>query len=356
MISVALRIGLWEAHKRRCIYCGEPLSYRQVEIDHLIPRHLSAKKDELREILSELKLPENFDLNDRHNLLPVHAHCNREKSGSVFRADTVLYYLERTAGLADEVTRHEQIYLRKSRGDRVLAALQLALALDELTPKQVLEILDTRTLAKQFEVVGAIEFANRVVSGMLGRGDVESLLDEPLLPRKHGLEKLEMERGASSARERRAVTTCRQWADAVIAGFSPACNYDIKEEAFFKKAYSLIHALSIAQVADTSFLNERVGLNSLELLPVTVLPCLSRDDVDELAELNARGVSVEGLAKEGRVRIERASRDHVSLIFEHLGKAFWAVFRADLNGDGIEDLLVSTYLWATEGTLGVGDR
>jgi hypothetical protein len=45
----------------------------------------------------------------------------------------------------------------------------------------------------------------------------------------------------------------------------------------------------------------------------------------------------------------------LSFTFSHLGQAFWALLRADLNNDGIEDVLVSTYKWATEGTFAVGD-
>jgi hypothetical protein len=91
------------------------------------------------------------------------------------------------------------------------------------------------------------------------------------------------------------------------------------------------------------------------LLPVTLLPAISRDDEGEISSLAARGVSLEDLERQGRLTVEAASRNRLTFVRDYMGSAFWAILRADLNDDGIEDLLVSTYHWATEGTLGFGD-
>src|ERR1700704_1037426 len=102
-LTPALRIGLWEAHKRRCAYCGEPLSYRELEVDHLVPQHLADSPREMRRVLGRLGLPSDFDLNDRRNLLPVHRHCNNRKSGSIYKPENIRFYQELAAGLANQV-------------------------------------------------------------------------------------------------------------------------------------------------------------------------------------------------------------------------------------------------------------
>jgi hypothetical protein len=55
------------------------------------------------------------------------------------------------------------------------------------------------------------------------------------------------------------------------------------------------------------------------------------------------------------VVIEQRSRHYLSLVYEGMGKVYWEFLRADLNGDGIEDILLSTYEYATHGTFGFGD-
>jgi hypothetical protein len=357
VITTALRIGLWEAHKRRCTYCGEPLGYRELEVDHIIPQHLGDDPPELVRVLSTLSLPPDFDLDDRRNLLPAHRHCNNRKAASIFKPENVRYFQELAAGAAVQVGAYEERYLTRNRADRVLAALHLALELGELSKDEVVRLVNKGSKSEEaFEVLKEIEFSNRILQGILERADVSSLLDEPLLPRKHGLDELKMVRARSAGAEQRAVITCREWATAVSDGFYPATNYDIKEEAFFKRAYSVIRAFSIATVAETSYLDESaVGLDSLEFLPATLLPVLSRDGADEIAKLDEQGASIADLVRDGRVEVEESSRNHLSFTFSYLGQAYWTLLRADLNNDGIEDMLVSTYKWATQGTFGFGD-
>ena len=352
-ISASLRVGLWEGHGKRCTYCGEPLSFRELEIDHIIPQHLTRYPKQLVELLKTLGLPPDFDVHGRLNLLPAHARCNSRKSGLVFQTQNIRFDMELAAKAAPRVLQEEERYLQRIRGDRILAALQLALESGDLTREQVASLVSPTKSGEAFEILKSIEFSSRLLSGLLERTDVEPLLDEPLLPRRSGLEELKMMRGAA---ETRSVRTCREWANAVNDGFHTATTYDIKEEAFFKRAYSLIRAFSKASVAETTYLDVvQAGLDSLDFLSVTLLPVLSGDDVREIAALAASSTSVGDLVRAGEVEIQEASRNYLSLIYSHLGKAFWATLRADLNNDGIEDMLVSTYTWATGGTLGFGE-
>lgn len=352
-IQTSLRIGLWEAHGRRCAYCGNPLSYRELEIDHVIPQRLVSEPKALAQLIATLGLPTDFELNDRRNLLPAHHHCNGTKSGNLFQPQNMRFYLEVAARFAQRVASEEAKYALRSRGDRVLAALQLALESGALSRDQVAKLISPARSGEAFELLKTLEFSSRVVDGLLERADVASLMDEPLLPRVHGLDELRMGR---NAQETRSVRTCREWAEARRAGLHALTTYDIKEEAFFKRAYSIIQAFSKASFAETSFVDVvQAGLDSLELLPVTLLPALSGDDARTLRKLEYNGKSVGDLVRDGEVNVDDASRNYLSLTYKYLGKAFWVTMRADLNDDGIEDMLVSTYKWATQGTFGFGD-
>ena len=246
--NIALRVALWEAYSRRCVYCSEPLKFRDLEVDHLIPQRMRNSPDELARVLLELGLPPRVDLDDRFNLVPAHGRCNGMKPGSMFRHENIRFYLEVARQHSDRIQKEEECYLRESQADRVTAALILALERGEISKQEVREILDRHQADGQFEILKEVPFSNRVVMGLLSSVEVASLLDEPLLPRVGGLDELKMRRNGATVEERR-VTTCREWETAITDGFYAATTYDIKEEAFFRTACSVIHALSVARVS-----------------------------------------------------------------------------------------------------------
>src|ERR1700733_3553991 len=79
-ISTNLRFNIWLAHNRICSYCSEPLTFGEVDIDHVIPESLRADEIAYEETLSRFGLPLDFDIHSYANLLPAHRRCNRAKS------------------------------------------------------------------------------------------------------------------------------------------------------------------------------------------------------------------------------------------------------------------------------------
>lgn len=67
------------AYQKKCYYCDEGVSWRELHIDHFIPSHtdLNLKK----EILIELKLDLSFDFNGLKNVVPAHSSCNTARKG-----------------------------------------------------------------------------------------------------------------------------------------------------------------------------------------------------------------------------------------------------------------------------------
>ncbi|QUG42775.1 HNH endonuclease [Psychrobacillus sp. INOP01] len=74
-----LRRAIWKAHKKKCYYCDENVSIRELEIDHFIPK--STDKSLKEELLRELMLDSNFDFNGLKNLVPSHTSCNNARKG-----------------------------------------------------------------------------------------------------------------------------------------------------------------------------------------------------------------------------------------------------------------------------------
>ncbi|GIO56910.1 HNH endonuclease [Paenibacillus cineris] len=80
-IEANLRRAIWKAYHKKCFYCGEDVSWRELHIDHFIPRHLDS--DLKREILSDLKLDVDFEFNSLKNLVPSHSSCNTGRKGKL---------------------------------------------------------------------------------------------------------------------------------------------------------------------------------------------------------------------------------------------------------------------------------
>ena len=87
-------MAIWTAHSKRCAYCEEPLKYADLEIDHIIPRSLLNKPQELQNLLALLSLPAGFDIESLNNLLPTHGNCNFRKKANVFGQANVRFFLE----------------------------------------------------------------------------------------------------------------------------------------------------------------------------------------------------------------------------------------------------------------------
>jgi len=78
-MEVNLRRAIWMAYQKKCYYCDESVSWRELHIDHFIPTHTDLNIK--REILEELNLDTNFDFNSFKNLVPAHSSCNTSRKG-----------------------------------------------------------------------------------------------------------------------------------------------------------------------------------------------------------------------------------------------------------------------------------
>jgi hypothetical protein len=355
-LPTARRIAIWDAHQRKCIYCSTPIMYDLLEIDHIIPERFANDRIEFERILADYDLPSDFDLNHWNNLLPCHKRCNNRKTGMLFKKSTALYYLEIAASKSAFAFDAERRGIKRSRGESVLAALHIALEVGEITANDVRKILmQIESGVDAFEAISGITFSSRIVQGLLNQRDAEALLDEPICPRPHGLDSLDLLRENGSQSESISVTTPREWAEAIRAGYFAANTYAIKEQAFFERAYAFIMAMRVAKAADATFIAvPRKGIDSFNILPVTLLPYLSPDTEDEILKLHNAGMTIQYLVDDKQVQVDERSPNYVSLRYAGMGGAYWEILRADLNGDGIEDILVSYYIFALEGTFGAG--
>ena len=111
------------------------------------------------------------------------------------------------------------------------------------------------------------------------------------------------------------------------------------------------YSVEAATTPQVSFIaNPRVGIVDLELMPFSLFPHLGEDIPEE--DLTA---TYQSRVSDGTIVITKLRQNLLQVAEpEGMGHQLIEVARADFNGDGIEDILLFEYCWATHGTLGFG--
>lgn len=91
--NTALRYAIWTAYGCKCAYTHQPIKYHEMEIDHFIPKDMVNKPEELKLLLKEVGVNENFDINSILNCLPAKKPVNNSKSNTPFDSHNTRYYL-----------------------------------------------------------------------------------------------------------------------------------------------------------------------------------------------------------------------------------------------------------------------
>jgi len=338
------RIALWMAYSRTCAYCGELIQLRDLEIDHIIPGSLEDRPDGLIRLKDELGLPSGFALNSINNLLPTHGRCNLRKSDQVFEPSRLRYFLEIAEGKLDAIRRLiPRLELQASK-ERLLGAVQSGLESGNL---DFSDLVGVATEAKGFPLYTRVEFENGEWDGRTDLRQVDSLLDTPVtigaIPNPDGV------RFVSSNGASMVVRTCREYRAAIAACFYPSDNTQLKMSLPLMRASALLEAASCAQIAALSYIKSpHIGVADLHLLPAYLLPQICDEQKRDIANLSTS--SFQSLLSSNKISILSVSSNHVSVVIGDFGTHLQELLRADLDGDGIEEILVQRIIYATGGT------
>jgi hypothetical protein len=306
-------------------------------------------------LLKEYEL-NNFDIDGLLNLVPSHRRCNLQKKGQIIPKSRALHFLSIAEGRYDKDCKIELELKEQASKDKFTVLLQIALDEGRISREQLSSLITSYNESQNiFEVLAAFPFVNSELKWFLSLTDIDSLYDRPILPRLNGLDKLKMGRKTSAGEEKIEVRSCREWAEAVRDGYYALTTYDIKEETFFKRVYALVIVLAKAKKPKHSFItDQKVSIANFDILPVTILPALCSDDVEELQRFDSEGFKISDLITQGRVKVVSSSPLSLTIHYNYMGLYLNEILRADLNNDGVEDLLVGRYSWALEGIFGAG--
>lgn len=344
------RAAIWEAHNKRCPYTGDLIGFAELEIDHVVP--VTIAPDELARLKRDKIIGDDFDLNGLGNLLPTKRFPNGTKSDRI-RSNNVLIN-----------------FLDVARQHRVQIETQLAAALDERKTLTAYLRLKAKADRNSIEVEDVVDVHRqqegstrlRHAPELAGAEDVTVLnatLAGDLMVKPFAL-------GGGSIDEvvlrdddgnKVACANCVEFVAAQQKGYWPESQFDINCYGMAERNCAMLAALETAAFAPTSAIRyPRVTCRNLdrwssawvrrvcfEFDPAKDGPLFDR--CPTIAHLVAEGACTVVEQDDWRVRLEPAGG---------FGLALSELFRADLDGDGEEEILVFDLLYATGGTLRAG--
>ena len=236
------RRALWEAHRKRCLYCGEPLSFKGLFIDHVIPEKIAKDAKRLGELRITHGLGADFDIAGDENLAPACHACNIGKIDHLLSPERVVLILTQVAARFSKLNRLKAKYQKEANDD--LAGLGVSLALEKglISPAEVGNSL-RRYEAGDLEVnlYQSLQFVGGVSVAALRRSEVDRLFDEPVAILNSQPARLPLEHGDGRTRE---IRTTREYRDAIAQGFVPTCNATASFAILFDLPLAVFTAMS----------------------------------------------------------------------------------------------------------------
>lgn len=128
-----VRCALWNAYDKKDAYTGEIISFRELEVDHVIPRDVFKNKSKKEEFLKELGLTSEFEMDSLDNYLPTRRGPNVEK-GSDDEKLRIIHGLSKVKKNKDKVKKLIDEYNKET--DLIVAAVNVAMLADTEEKKQ----------------------------------------------------------------------------------------------------------------------------------------------------------------------------------------------------------------------------
>ena len=341
-ISTILRFNIWRAHNRICSYCSEPLSFGETDIDHVIPETLRTDEKKYHETLLGLGLPIDFDIHSYANLLPAHRRCNRAKSHRTW--NMLSFYTQIASAASQKIEDLMAATREQGSREKALRTLSDAIQSGLITPSDLIDSPlppDVLVLARPLVFEDGTE-------NFISPEQVERFLDRPVLI--GGSEGFHVDFGDEKG-IKLSIRTIREYRAALSAGYYARSQTDIKLEGYLKNINSVLTLVESVRVPTLSFIEKPFkGICDIDLIPVSVLSSLSPDDRTDLAAM--KNLSLRDLLDRQEIKILNLSSKEVKLEWRNTGLLMRESLRADLNGDGIEDILCEFYVWSKGGTFG----
>ena len=331
--SAAEREAIWIAHGKKCAYTGKLLDVSNFHIDHIIPESLTKDPAALKNKIAELNLPDDFNIHGYKNLLPCWPGANYQKSNLILH--NLNFYLSLAAAKKEKIETNLDRIEKQQYSGKLLILLQQHIERGDLNSDKVAEILQQYSEHPEniFELIESMPFANSSEVKSIAKADIDSLWDLPICFGEYYIDGLPF---TNEEGKQIFVRTCREYEFAYEQGYRADSNAVLKMSASFQQRCGLLKYLQFATRAQHSFIsNPKVGVVDLELLPLLLFPWY--EDDFKSTELDTTYQCKVG---KGELVVKGLSQNSLIIEGDVMGQRLIEMVRADLNGDGIEDILL----------------
>jgi len=136
------RFVVWNTYGCKCFWCGEPLPFKDITIDHVLPEDLIEKPDEFQRIKINYQLQDDFDINNFCNWVPSHSNCNSRKSRSVFEnSPAMIFILHKLYSKAKDVHSSYNKLQKRQDKDKIIGKLLAELEIGKISDYDLIVLL-----------------------------------------------------------------------------------------------------------------------------------------------------------------------------------------------------------------------
>lgn len=353
-LSIIERRSLLEAHNRRCFYHGEPLLFNDMEVDHLIPISVEADSGEKASILQQLGQSGEFNFNSFGNFVPACRQCNQRKRDLKLEIGFIAISLAKTLALLPRIEELISKYTAQAKTEKFRVTVLTALENSEWNFEEILNIVKYNKLKSgKVTLSDPIDIFHGQTIFEIDKNVIENLFNKEIAVNGELGEKLKL---VNDNNEEVFVNTLNQFREAFKSGYYPYTNAEMKiaDHYFFNKI-QLFKTIEAAKVPNFSYIQD-IGLTDLRFMPATILSSYAdiTEDLafaDNLNRLSA--LTIKDLIDEGRATIKDTQKGLLRLEFDHWESIFIEEFRADINDDGVEDLIYYWVGFPVDGTMRV---
>ena len=126
--SEAERFTVFTADGGKCFWCGVPLLYRDVQIDHVFPEDLQERAAELEQVRVNYGLGTDFGLNAFGNWVTCHQGCNLRKTNTILpNSPSTLFIVSQLRRRATDLEIFRVKFVKNTKREHVLAMLSSAM-------------------------------------------------------------------------------------------------------------------------------------------------------------------------------------------------------------------------------------
>jgi hypothetical protein len=340
--TVVERRAIWEAYNKRCAYCECVLSFRNLEIDHVVPQSADIV------VLQSLGLPAGYDVHSPANLVASCRACNSKKNDRPFAEGFLAIVLARSAELVAKVEALKAKYKEQGTREKYLVGLSTAIESGKISQRDVFAAIQAINANKPVKLSSPLYGLGGDSIFEIAKEDIDRLFVTSIdvNGEKGGCLRL-----VDDVERELFVDTLAAYQAAIDGGFYARTNAEMKcAAAYFEYPISILNLIQKASVADVTYLSDPfVSVNDLRLIPATILMCGLGPDGDNQAAPKA--YSVADLIRAGEATIVESSTGVVRVRYLDHETYMFEVFRADVDADGIEELVIFWVGYPTQGTL-----